>query len=204
MEKKLVNVLVAEDTDIGRAGLRDLLETASDIIIVGETDSVHAIRRLIRELSPDVLLMDLKWHDDEAVGWIKIREIKRDNPNLRIIAITAYPNLTSDAWKAGADQVVTKNLRREELLELIRTVAIQNVSLNVEVSSHREYQEKLSQRELDVLRLVDKGLSDKEISKVLNIEVNTTKNHVKSILQKLGAGNRRKAAVAAREQGIIK
>jgi len=204
MTRKRIRVLVAEDTDIGRWGLRNLLETFDEILLVGETDSAHSIQRLIDELSPNVLLMDLKWYDDEAAGWIKIREIRRNNPKLKIVAITAHTNLMEDAWKAGADQVVTKNLRREELLEVLRNVANQSSALILEPPINYVSPNRLSHRELEVLLLIDKGLTDKEISSALNIEVNTTKNHVKSILQKLGVGNRRKAAIYAREQGIIK
>jgi len=204
MENKKTRVLIAEDTEIGRRGLRDMFETADDILLVGETDSVHSIPRLIQELSPDVLLMDLKWYDDDSAGWIKIREIKRETPEIKVIAITAYPNLKAEAWKAGADQVITKNLRRDDLLDLIRTVSLRKTSSQYEDSSPREHQSQLSPRELEVVILLDKGLSDKEISKALNIEVNTVKNHVKSILQKLNCENRRKASTKAREFGLIK
>jgi DNA-binding NarL/FixJ family response regulator len=181
-----------------------MFETAKDIELVGETDSVHAVPRMILQFSPDVLLMDLKWVDDESAGWKKISEIRRENPALKIIAITAHPNLTSDAWAAGADQVVTKSLRREDLLELIRTVALRNVGFQLEDAVSRTHPSQLSHREIEVLQLIDKGFSDKEISKALNIQVNTTKNHVKNIRQKLNAENRRKASIKARELGIIR
>lgn len=203
MERKKIRVLIAEDTEIGRKGLRGMFETAEDIVLVGETDSVYSVPRLIKELSPDILLLDLKWYDDETVGWIKIREIKREMPEIKIIAITAYPNLMSEAWKSGADQVVTKNLKLDELLELIRTVFLKK-SIVLNEMSPKEIYDTISRRELEVLILLDKGLSDKEISQALNIEVNTAKNHVKSILQKLNCENRRKASAKAKELGIIK
>jgi DNA-binding NarL/FixJ family response regulator len=203
METKRITVLVAEDTDVGRIGLRNMLLTAKDIQIVGETNSVYAVSRLIKELSPDLLLMDLRWYDDDAAGWIQIREVKRENPEVKVIAITAYPNLITDAWKAGADQVVSKNLRLEELLELVRTVSARNVSLPAEDKGVHGFQDQLSPRELEVLGLLAQGLTDKEISTALGIQVNTTKNHVKNILQKLNASNRRKAVVIAREKGHL-
>jgi DNA-binding NarL/FixJ family response regulator len=204
MEAKQISVLIAEDTDMGRIGMRNMLLTAKDIQIVGETDSVYAVSRLIKELSPDLLLMDLRWYDDDAAGRVQIREVKRENPELKVIAITAYPNLIDDAWKAGADQVVTKSLRREELLGLIRSVARSEVSSRPPPPDTLYHADALSPRELEVLKLIDKGYSDKEISQVLNIQVNTTKNHVKNIRQKLGAENRRKACIKARELGILK
>jgi DNA-binding NarL/FixJ family response regulator len=204
MTKRTTRVLIAEDTEIGRRGLRDMFETADDILPVGETDSVHSIPRLIKELSPDVLLMDLKWYDDESAGWIKISEIKREIPGIKIIAITAYPHLIAQALKSGADQVVTKNLKRDDLLELIRTVSLRRTPVQYAEPTPRGPQDQISPRELEVLILLDKGFSDKEISKALNIELNTAKNHVKSILQKLNSESRGKASSKARELGIIK
>jgi DNA-binding NarL/FixJ family response regulator len=204
MERKHIHVLVADDTDIARIGLRNMLLTAKDIQVIGETDSVYSISRLIEELSPDLLLIDLRWHDDDSAGWMQIREIKKENSEIKVIAMTSYPNLIADAWKAGADQVVSKNLRLEELLELIRTIFERNESLPLKSGTfHGGLQDQISPRELEVLKLIDKGFSDKEISTKLSIQVNTAKNHVKSILEKLNAGNRRKAVIIAREHGII-
>jgi DNA-binding NarL/FixJ family response regulator len=204
MERKQITVLIAEDTDMGRFGLRNMLITAKDIQILGETNSVYAVSRLIKELSPDILLMDLRWYDDDAAGRVHIRELKRENPELKVIAMTAYPNLIADAWKAGADQVVSKNLRLEELLELVRTVSVRSHPPPAEDRSSHKFQESLSPRELEVLDLLVQGFTDKEISSALGIKVNTTKNHVKNILQKLNASNRHKAVVIAREKGILK
>jgi DNA-binding NarL/FixJ family response regulator len=204
METKRIKVLVAEDTDMGRIGLRNMVATARDIQIVGETNSVYAVNRLTKELSPDLLLIDLKWYDDDAAGWIQIREVKRENPELKVIAITAYPNLIAEAWKAGADQVVGKNLRLEELLEAIRTVSSQKIPSPTKANMSYGFQDQLSPRELEVLELIDKGLSDKEISVALQLQVNTTKNHVRSILQKLHAIDRRKAVLIARDKGFLK
>jgi DNA-binding NarL/FixJ family response regulator len=204
IEMKRITVLVAEDTDVGRIGLRNMLLTAKDIQIVGETNSVYAVSRLIKELSPDLLLMDLRWYDDDSAGSIQIREVKRENPEVKVIAITAYPNLIADAWKAGADQVVSKNLRLEELLDLVRTVSARNLPSPADDKIFYGFSDQLSPRELEVLGLLAQGLTDKEISTALGIRVNTTKNHVKNILQKLNANNRQKAVVIAREKGILK
>ena len=204
METKRITVLVAEDTEMGTIGLRNMLATAKDIQIVGETNSVYAVGRLIKELSPDLLLMDLRWYDDDSAGQVQIREVKRENPELKIIALTAYPNLIADAWKAGADQVVSKNLRLEELLDLVRTVSVRNIPFPSEDASSHGFPDQLSPRELQVLELLAQALTDKEISTALGIQPNTTKNHVKNILQKLNASNRRKAVLIARERGILK
>ena len=174
-----------------------------DVRIVGETDTVFSIPRLVEQLSPDVLLMDLKWHGDESAGWIKIREIKESNYAVKIIAQTAYEALIPDARYAGADEVITKSIRREELLDLIRNVAARKVGRQPE-SLTMIKKDTLSLREIEVLKLLDKGLSDKEIANAIGIEANTVKNHVKNILQKLNAPNRRTASIKARDKGLLK
>lgn len=204
MSKDKIRVLIAEDTEIGISGLKAVLETAEDIKCVGATETVYSIPRLIQELSPDVILMDLKYIDDESAGWIKIREIKRERADIKIIAITAYPQLMSRAWESGADQVVSKNLKRVDLLDLIRTTSLRRASIPFDNQIPKDQKKIISPRELEVLELLDQGLSDKEISKTLNIEVNTVKNHVKSIIMKLNSDNRRKASIKAREIGLIK
>ena len=204
MQEQPITVLIADDTEVARDGLRAMLRTADHIQVVGETDSIFSVSRLIQELSPDVLLLDLKWYSDRSVGWIKIREVKEIDPEIKIIAITAYEELIPDARKAGADEVLTKNFRREELLDLIKSVMVRKVSRHPEDYYEEPKVEMLTPREVEVLRLLEKGLTDKEISRALGIEVNTTKNHVKSILQKLGAENRRKAVVRAQEMNLIR
>ena len=198
--KKYITVLIADDTTVAREGLKAILETVVDVRIVGETDTVFSIPRLVEQLSPDVLLMDLKWHGDESAGWIKIREIKESTYAVKIIAQTAYEALIPDA---GADEVITKSIRREELLDLIRNVAARKVGRQPE-SLTMIKQDTLSLREIEVLKLLDKGLSDKEIANAIGIEANTVKNHVKNILQKLNAPNRRTASIKARDKGLLK
>ena len=112
MDKNLITVLIADDTQIALEGLRSILKTADDIQLVGETDSIFSVPRLVREHSPDVLIMDLKWDTDESLGWIKIREIKDKYPELKIIAVTAYEALIPLARKAGADEVLTKKTEK--------------------------------------------------------------------------------------------
>src|SRR3990170_1563135 len=132
MQEQPITVLIADDTEVARDGLRAMLRTADHIQVVGETDSIFSVSRLIQELSPDVLLLDLKWYSDRSVGWIKIREVKEIDPEIKIIAITAYEELIPDARKAGADEVLTKNFRREELLDLIKSVMVRKVSRHPE------------------------------------------------------------------------
>ncbi len=145
--------------------------------------------------------MDLKWFGDESAGWSAIREVKKKHKNVKVIAVTAFENLVRDARLAGADAVLLKTFTKDELVSLIRELALrvpdntppQDISLT----------EPLTPRELDVIKLIAEGDRDKEIAEVLSISTATAKNHVKSILAKLLVSNRTEAVKVAREKGLI-
>jgi DNA-binding NarL/FixJ family response regulator len=202
MEKKPVRVILADDTLIAREGWKIILSTSKDIQVIGEAENIPDVVKKVRELSPDVLLMDLRWFGDETAGWSTIRTIKSSQPQIRVIAITAYENLIKDARRAGADAALTKTFSRDELLEQIREVMAQKANLPKDPTIAWE-DEALTPREMEALELVKQGYKDKEIAENLNIAESTAKNHVKSIIAKLGAKNRTHAVSLARERGII-
>lgn len=202
MEKKPVRVILADDTLIAREGWKIILSTSKDIQVIGEAENIPDVVKKVRELSPDVLLMDLRWFGDETAGWSTIRTIKSSQPQIRVIAITAYENLIKDARRAGADAALTKTFSRDELLEQIREVMAQKANLPKDPTIAWE-NEALTPREMEALELVKQGYKDKEIAENLNIAESTAKNHVKSIIAKLGAKNRTHAVSLARERGII-
>lgn len=201
MEQKPIRVMLADDTLIAREGWKTILSTSKDIQVVGEAATISEVLRKVRELAPDVLLMDLKWSGDETAGWSTIRTIKTSQPEVRVIAITAYENLISDARRAGADAALTKTFTRDELLELIREVMAQSSKPVLEETARET--EDLTPRELEALNLLKQGYTDREIAEALSIAQATAKNHVKSIISKLGAKNRTHAVSLAREKGII-
>jgi DNA-binding NarL/FixJ family response regulator len=203
MKKNLITVLIADDTQIAREGLKSIFQTADDLHVVGEAEEAYTVVEKVQKYSPDILIMDLKWGDDETAGWSTIRDVKKKFPEIKIVAITAYGNLIADARKNGADEVITKQFHREEFINLIRDVAAREKAAQIEIPIAIQKPEPLTEREQEVLRLLDKGVSDKEISLALHIKVNTAKNHVKNILQKMNVENRRKAVIRARELGII-
>lgn len=126
MKTTKTRVLIADDTLIAREGWKRILETASDIQVVGEALSAAETLRKVKELMPDVLLMDLKWFGDEQAGWIAIREIKKEH-HVKVIAVTAYESFIRDAQLAGADSALLKTFTREELLSEIREQASRTV-----------------------------------------------------------------------------
>lgn len=197
-----IKVLLADDTLIAREGWKRILETANDIEIVGEAKSAAETKRKVRELQPNILLMDLLWFGDESAGWAAIREIKEEY-RVKIIAVTAYDNLIRDARLAGADSALLKTFTREELLDEIHEQASREDS-EPALLRPLTRTESLTERELQVLRLLGDGNRDKEIAKLLNIAPTTAKNHVKSILEKLGAKNRTQAVSLGREIGILR
>lgn len=117
-----IRILLADDMLIAREGWKKILKTVGDIKIVGEATLAEDIPRKLEELKPDVLLMDLKWFDDERIGIATIAKIKQQNTKAKIIAITVHPHLVYKAREAGADAVLPKGFSRSELVNAIRAV----------------------------------------------------------------------------------
>jgi DNA-binding NarL/FixJ family response regulator len=198
-----IKIFLADDTLIAREGWKKILETANDIEVVGEAETATETFRKVKELQPDVLLIDLKWYGDDTAGWTTISKIKKDlDTKVKIIAVTAFENLIRDARLAGADSALLKTFSREELLKEIREQYL-HPSEVATLNSIISIQEDLTNRELEVLQLLSKGYRDKEIAKLLGIAPTTAKNHVKSILGKLNAKNRTHAVSIAREHRLI-
>jgi DNA-binding NarL/FixJ family response regulator len=200
MRSKSIKVLLADDTLIAREGWKRILETADDIEVVGEVTLAHETPHKVLDLKPDVLLMDLKWFGDDTAGWTAIKEIKSSSPSVKVIAVTAYENLIHDARMAGADAALTKTFARDDLLGLIRELATSSSNFQVPVV---KMQNELTTREHEVLLLMAKGSSDKDIADALGIAATTAKNHVRKVLDKLGAKNRTQAVAFGRDAGLV-
>lgn len=199
--KGKITVILADDTLIAREGWKRILETSEEIKVIGEARTTSQATKIAAELKPDVMLMDLLWFGDETAGWMAIKEIKKESPEVRIVAVTAYQNLIRDARLAGADSAMLKTFTREQLLNEIR---VQSSRPN-DISSNflAPQPEIITDRERQVLELMGEGHSDKEIAQLLGIAQPTAKNHIKSILEKLNARNRVQAVSVAREMGLL-
>ena len=203
---KAIRVIIADDTDIAREGMRRILATEADIEIVGEGATVHDTVQKAHELRPDVLLLDLKWFKDEDAGIGIIRRLTSEVPETKIIAITIYPHLIEPARSAGALVALTKEVPKQQLIEEIRSVYTlpppPAPSPQV-VTPPTAPVEELTERELEVLALMAEGKTDNEIARALDIAESTAKNHVGNILGKLNVPNRAGAVAVGYELGLI-
>jgi two-component system response regulator DevR len=201
-----IRVMIADDTDIAREGMRRILAAEADIEIVGEGATVHETIQKVHELRPDVLLLDLKWFGDEGAGIDVIRRLASEVPETKIIAITIYPHLIEPAKNAGALAALTKEVPKQQLIEEIRSVYALPAPLPPSpqvLTPLTAPVEELTEREREVLALMAEGKTDKQIAKALGIAESTAKNHVGNILGKLNVSNRAGAVAAGYQLGLI-
>ena len=208
-----IRILVADDHPVVRDGLVAILSTQRDFDVVGETGSGAETVRAVAELHPDVLLLDLEMPEMDGVAVLhRLHELHAD---VRVIVFTAFDTdeRILAAVRAGAQGYLLKGVPRDQIFEAIRVVQAGNSLLQPVVASRllRQMSEEdtitagirsLTARELDVLRLLMRGLQNKEIAHELVVTERTVKFHVSSILTKLGAGNRTEAVAIATRHGL--
>lgn len=204
--KKKIKVLIVDDHFVVRIGLLTSLKMDDGFDAVGEASTGRQALELYRQHSPDVVLMDLRLPDMSGIE--ATAALCREFPGAKIIIISSF-DAQEDvyrAFKAGALGYLRKDVLGEELFRAIKTVAAGGKFIPPEIArslaDHAAGPE-LTPRELEVLRLLIKGLSNKEIGAVLGASEFTAKFHVKNILAKLQVSDRTEAASAAFERGII-
>ena len=210
-----ISLLITDDHALVRQGIRAFLELQPDLTVIGEADSGEAAVRMAAELAPDVVLMDLVM---PGIGGVEAtRQVKQVSPHSQIIVLTSYheDDYIFPALRAGALSYVLKDIGPDELADTVRKAARGESMLHPRVAS-RVVQElrgarrdtpnlftELSDRELEVLRLIADGLSNAEIASKLVISEKTVKGHVSNILGKLHMMDRTQAAVLAWQQGLV-
>ncbi len=210
-----ISLLITDDHALVRQGIRAFLELQPDITVIGEADSGEAAVRMAAELVPDVVLMDLVM---PGIGGVEAtRQVKQVSPHSQIIVLTSYheDEYIFPALRAGALSYVLKDVGPDELADTVRKAARGESVLHPRIAS-RVVQElrgtrrdtpnlftDLSDRELEVLRLIADGLSNAEIASKLVISEKTVKGHVSNILSKLHMLDRTQAAVFAWQQGLV-
>ncbi len=208
IENKTIRLLIVDDHAMVRKGLATFLKASADLELVGEAGNGTDALRLCAEVHPDVVLMDLMM--PEMSGIETIQAIRKNYPDVRIIALTSFEEeqLVRAALRAGATSYLLKNISADRLAEAIRTTWTGLPILAPEVTdvfldkSSDPYPE-LTQREREVLGLVVEGLSNEEIAERLVVSASTIKNHVSSILAKLGVTSRAKAVNLALKHNLV-
>lgn len=201
-----ISVLVVEDHAIVRDGLVALLSLQPDLVVIGEAGDGQQAVQQHRLHRPDVTLMDLQM---PGLGGIEaIRQIRFEAPEACILVLTSYSGDADiqNALRAGARSYLLKEVSSEELVEQIRRAARGSTRLPREVAQKLEEAqgfESLTQREMDVLRGIAEGLSNKEIAERHEITEGTVKSHVSSVLGKLAANDRTQAAMTALRRGLL-
>jgi NarL family two-component system response regulator LiaR len=209
-----ISVLLVDDHRVVRQGLRDFLELQEDIEVIGEAQSGEEGVKLARDLLPDVVLMDMVLPGIDGVE--ATRQIKAISPSSRIIVLTSFADddKVFPAIKAGAISYLLKDVQPEELARAIRAAQRNEAVLHSEVAAKlmQEFStprtaddqvEQLTEREMDVLRLIARGKSNKEIADALVISEKTVKTHVSNILSKLHLADRTQAAIYALRQRLV-
>lgn len=201
-----IRIMVVEDHGVVRGGLVALLKTIPDFLVVAEAGNGRDAVDQFRKHRPDITLMDLRL--PEMGGVEAITQIREDTPNARIIVLTTFDGDEDiyRALQAGARGYLLKGMSADELMEAIRTVhggGKRIPALVAERLAERMGGPALTNRELDVLRLIVAGNSNRDIGKELSISEATVKTHINSILSKLDVNDRTQAATTAIQRGIV-
>ena len=213
-----IKILLVDDQPLFREGLRTLLSVHSDFEVVGEAGNGHEAINLVRSTGASVVLMDLQMPILDGVA--ATRRLHDEQPDCRVIVLTTFDDdeLVFDGLRAGAVGYLLEDAPSEKLAEAIRVAARGETFLQPSVAAKvvaefarltrkgveasNSFSESLSERELEILRLIARGASNREIAATLFLAEGTVKNHVTNILGKLGATNRREVAAMAARHGL--
>lgn len=202
----MIRILVIDDHPMIRAGLAATVGQEHDMEIVACAENGSEGVDFYRQFQPDVVLMDLKM--PQMGGVAAIHAIRAEFPIAKIVVLSTYEGDEDiyRALRAGAVTYVLKNMRSEKMIGVIREVSAGGRPVPPEVAqklTHRLLESALTSREIGVLRLVARGMRNKEIAAALNISVETTQSHVKNILAKLAVHDRTEAVAVAIRRGIV-
>jgi two-component system NarL family response regulator len=206
-DSRKITVLIADDHPIFRTGLRTLIDEQADMMVVAEASNGREAVALYTRYRPDVTLMDLRMPDLD--GPAAIKAVLKVQPGARIIVLTSYDgdDDVERAALAGAAGYLMKDTFIEGLLDAIRDVDAGELLFDEEVAAklaHRDAAPSLSPRELTILDLIARGLSNKEIQASLSIAEGTLRNHLKRIYDKFGVTDRTQAALIGIKRGMIR
>ena len=201
-----IRVLIAEDHLIARAGVTGVINMQPDMAVIAEATNGEQAVELFRKHRPDITLLDIRM--PKMSGLESARAIRTDYPDARLIALTSYEGEEDIrcALEVGFQAYLTKDVLREELVRAIHAVHAGKTYLPPRIAAAMAVQsnrQQLSAREMDVLKLIARGLGNRQIAFELEIAEDTAKNHVKSIYNKLGVQDRVQATTLAIQRGLI-
>lgn len=214
-----IRILIVEDHEIMRFGLKSMLKELPSVEVVGEAADGNTAVELASTLTPDVILMDIGLPGIDGVE--ATREVKKRNSEINVIMFTSFDNEKSifAALAAGADGYCVKNIARDQLITAIQSVTSGCAWLDPSIAGHvlkvcdipdedgatkpAPNKVKLTARELDVLKLVVEGLTNQQIADRLILGVETVKTHMRHIMEKLSVSDRTQAAVKAMREGLL-
>jgi two-component system, NarL family, response regulator LiaR len=207
-----IRVVIADDHNVVRKGIRDLLSDEGDIVVVGEARTGHEALDLALALKPDVVVMDIAM--PELSGVEATRQIRTSAPEVRILVLTSYADdpYIYGLLDAGATGYILKTAESHEIVRAVRATAAGQSALDPAVAPRliarltqpSHHGDVLTERELDVLRLVARGQTNKQIGSELAISDRTVQNHLANIYAKLGVASRTEAVTAALQRELIK
>jgi DNA-binding NarL/FixJ family response regulator len=212
----LARVVIADDHELARAGLRSMLAGDRGIELVGEATNGHEAVELCRQLQPDLAVLDVRM--PEMDGLAATRSIKQQCPKTSVLIVTTHEHYDYllAALKAGAAGYLLKDISRHELLTAVRRVLRGESILNGDLATRALQRlasetpsyagpapERLTPREREVLNLIAEGKTNREIAAQLSLSVGTVKIHVEHIIGKMGVSDRTQAAVRAVECGLL-
>jgi DNA-binding NarL/FixJ family response regulator len=213
----VTRVLIVDDDDLMRAGLVELLAVDQEIEVVGQASTGREAVEQARRLAPDVVLMDVRMPDVDGIS--ATRELSRVAPEAKILILTTFEqdDYVFGALRAGASGFLIKRTRPEELIAAVHSIAAGDSLLSPSVTgrvidrmaqqptpdvANQTKLDELTRREREVLELIARGLSNREIAAALVVEESTIRTHVKRILMKLDLRDRVQAVIFAYETGV--
>lgn len=216
-DKKIYRILIADDHEIVRQGLKSILELEPDMEVIGEAADGYEAAELTKKLEPDLVIMDLKMPKFSGLEATKM--IKQSNPDTKILILTAFEDDHDmfESIELGVSGFLLKDMQHGELTAMVRTICEGQAVLDPAVtekvfaklsslSKHdksKQDMHTLTDREIDVLKLMAKGYRNQDIASMLWVSEGTIKTHVSNILRKLSQSDRAQAVIAAFHLGII-
>jgi NarL family two-component system response regulator LiaR len=211
-----ISIILVDDHEVVRRGVRTYLNTIPEFDVIGECSSGEEAIHMVAEHIPDIVLMDLIMPGMDGIE--TTRQIKKISPRTQVVVLTSYHEDAHifPALKAGAISYILKDMKMDKLVEALNKAVQGEVTLHPRVAARvlqnirgeggddQQLFTELTERELDVLRLIANGMTNSQIAEELVITENTVKGHVSNILSKLHLVDRTQAAVYAWQRGIVR